>query len=454
MAQAQPDSRAFQEAGAATAATPAFSLVHGDDPGAIALLYDISRELTSILDREELLRRIAERVKRLADYQVFSVMLWNEKHERLEHVFALQYGQEIQLKMTLALGEGLCGTAAQERRPVRVSNVARDPRYIQCELGTGVRSELVVPLVTQGKLIGVLDVESTGCSAFTEQHEQMLATLAPYIAIALENARLYREVRRKEEQLASELATARDIQKQLLPEAAPHVSGLEVGVSYVPAWQLGGDFYDFPSYGEGRMAVAVGDVAGKGTAAALCGALAIGTLREHVAEHPCAPAEMLELLNRRLQGLAVPGRFVAMLFGVYDATSQTLHLSNAGFPRPVVVRDGRVEVVRVEGVPLGLLPDIQYDELRLDLLPGDVIVLCSDGVHEAMNHCEEEFGQARLSEMLAGLAREESAQQIADAILHATHRYAADNGSPSDDCTVVVLKVKPSDRLGRIDPLY
>jgi len=409
--------------------------------GALELLQEISRELTAILDRQELLRRIGERVRPLADYQLFSLMTWNEESQQLEHAFSLRFGKEIQVKKVLQLGEGLCGTAALERKPVRVADVRLDPRYLQCDFGTGVRSELVVPLLAGGKLVGVLDLESTSHDAFTEENERMLATLAPYVAIALENARLYEELREKERRLEQDMATARDIQAQLLPDRPTDINGLEVGVGYAPARQLGGDFYDFPGYGDGQFALAVGDVAGKGTAAALYGALAVGTLREHVAEHPCAPAEMLALLNQRLLRSAVEGRFVALLFGVYDTERQVLRLANAGFPRPLVLRDSRLQAIRVEGVPLGLLPDMQYDEIQITLKCGDVILLCSDGIHEAMNQCEEEFGETGLNTVIAELARDGSAQRIADGILEAAGRHSAPNGGPGDDRTIVVLKV-------------
>ena len=406
----------------------------------LALLDDVSRELTAILDLEELLRRIAERVKRLVDYQLFCVMLWNEKTQLLEHSFSLRYDERIVEKGGFPLGYGLCGTAALSRQPVRVAEVALDPRYVRCGHGVDVRSELVVPLLIQDRLIGVLDLESTSPAAFTAHHERMLTTLASPVAIALENARLYERVRENERRLAHDLAMAREIQQQLLRDAPRGLPGLDLAVGYLPARELGGDFYDFLPYGDGRLAIAVGDVAGKGTAAALYGSLAIGILREHVVGHPCPPAEMLEMMNRRLHHPRLDSRFVAMVFAVYVARARSLALANAGFPQPVLLRDGRIEPVAVEGVPLGLLPDVRYEEKMLALRPGDVVVFCSDGIHEAMNRREEEFGLERLGAMVAKLAQEGSAREIAQGILRAMERHAGSNGGPGDDCTVVVLQ--------------
>lgn len=408
----------------------------------LSLLHEVSRELTSILDREELLRRVAQRVKRLIDYQGFHVMLWSEETQLLENIFCLRFDERIENKGGLRLGTGLCGTAAALRQPLRVPNVHLDPRYIRCGDAVDVRSELVVPLVVKDRLIGVLDLESIEYNAFTEQHEQMLSTLASYVSIALENARLYESLRADEQLLEKDLAMARDIQKRLLPEAPPRLPGLDIAVGYAPARQLGGDVFDFLPYADGRLAVAVGDVAGKATAAALYGALAIGLLRGHVVEHPCEPAEMLESMNEHLRQPRIDNRFMALVFALYDSRSKMLTVGNAGFTRPRLVRGGRVEEVKVDGVPLGILPDIRYEAKKLALQGGDVIVFCSDGIHECVDKHDQEFGLARVETLLAELGKG-SAQEIADGLLRATDRYAAANGAHSDDRTVVVLKVAP-----------
>ena len=407
---------------------------------ALSLLHEVSRELASLLDREQLLSRVAKLTKRLVDYQGFHVMLWNPATQLLEHSFSLRFDERIAIKRGLPLGTGITGTAAALRQSLRVPNVEVDPRYVRCGDAVEVRSELVAPLVFKERLLGVIDLESTQYNAFTEQHEQMLSTLASYVAIALENTRLYEKVSEDEQRLENDLETARDIQKGLLPEAAPRVPGLDIGFGYEPARQLGGDIYDFLPYGDGRLAVAVGDVAGKGAAAALYGSLAIGMVRGHVVEHPCEPAEMLEQLNHHLRHPRLGSRYVAMAYAIYNSTSKILTVGNAGFPRPWLVRGGHAEPVRVEGVPLGLLGDTRYEEKSLALLPGDVVVFCSDGIHECMDKQLEEFGAGRVETLLTELSLS-SAAQVAHGILRATDRYAADNGGPRDDRTVVVLKV-------------
>jgi sigma-B regulation protein RsbU (phosphoserine phosphatase) len=407
----------------------------------LTLLYEVSRELTSILDRQELLRRVAERIKKIVDYDVFSVMLWNEETQLLESVFAMRCNDSLPARLRLPLHQGLTGTAAGERRVLRIHDVTEDPRYIRCESGVEARSELVVPLLMQERLIGVLDLESTKTHAFTAEHERMLQTLGSYVAVALENARLFQETRDTQIRLQEDLDTAREIQRGLLPNGARQVPGLDLAAGYVPARELGGDFYDFLPYGKGRLGFAVGDVSGKGTAAALYGSLAIGMLREHVVTHLCPPAEMLATLNHRLRSSLIDGRFIAMLFAIYDASSRQLTLSNAGGPYPLLVRDGHVVSIRLEGVPLGLLPDTQYDESVIDLEPGDIVLFASDGIVESANHEQEEFGLQRLSALLSGIPPEHSARTIAERILAETDGHTGVGVSSHDDRTLVVLRV-------------
>ena len=416
-------------------------LSHPEQANTLALLYEVSREVTSILDREELLSRVAERVKKIVNYDVFSVMLWNEQSQLLESVFAMCSTDSIAARLRLPLHQGLTGTAAGQRRVLRINDVKEDPRYIRCETGVEARSELVVPLLMQDRLIGVLDLESTAPHAFTLEHERMLSTLASYIAIALENARLFREAKENESRMRSELDTAREIQRQLLPTGAREVPGLDLAAAYVPARELGGDFYDFLPFGQGRLGFMLGDVSGKGTAAALYGSLAIGTIREIVVDHACEPACMLALLNQRLLGARLDSRFIAMLFAIYDAPTRKLTLANAGGPYPLLVRNGQVEAIRLEGVPLGLIPDTQYDQKTIDLEPGDIVLFASDGILESANAAREEFGPERLTTLLSAIPRGDSARDVAEQILAATDGHSGAGIAPHDDRTLVVLRV-------------
>jgi sigma-B regulation protein RsbU (phosphoserine phosphatase) len=310
-----------------------------------------------------------------------------------------------------------------------------------------VRSELVLPLIVQGRLFGVLDLESTKENAFTEGDEHMLSTLAPTVAVALENARLYEKVRAAEQRMAEDLERAREMQRALLPVKLPRVHGLGVGVRYHPARELGGDFYDFLCYRDGRLGIAVGDVSGKGSAAALFGSLGVGIMREHANVHPCPPAEMLAHLNERLHSSRVDGRFIAVVFSVFDPHTRALDVASAGFPRPLLVRNGKAQALAVSGVPLGLLPGSEFDALRLPLEPGEVVAFCSDGIHEQPAFgCEgqaddDEFGFARLAACVEAI-HTASADAIAAEIMRAVEAHAGSEACCLDDRTIVVLKIE------------
>ena len=431
----------FSLLGDADPVPPTFFVAQPEQAQTLSLLYEMSHELTSILDREELLRRIAERVKTLVNYQVFTVMLWNESERMLESVFSLRFEDAIPSRFQMPLNQGITGIAAAERRTIRVVDVRLDPRYLKCDSDVEVRSELVVPLLRQKRLVGVLDLESTEPHAFTEEHERLLNILGSYIAVALENARLFEDARLNQTRLQEDLETAREIQRQLLPSGAREVPGLDLATAYVPARELGGDFYDLLPYGVGRLAIAIGDVSGKGTAAALYGSLAIGILRELVHDREGAAGEMLQLLNERLLAARLDARFIAMQFAIYDAALRELNVANAGGTLPILIRDGSIEEVRITGMPLGLIPEVEFDEVRLALQPGDIVVFASDGIHEAMNKDQEEFGTERLKTVLATVAPSDPGYTVAQRIVKATDDHTGPGRTPHDDRTLMILRV-------------
>jgi sigma-B regulation protein RsbU (phosphoserine phosphatase) len=437
----RPKVTSYAQRGATDPVAPPIFVSNPEQADTITLLYEVSHELTSILDREELLRRIAERVKKIVDYHVFSVMLWNERTQVLETVFAMRYDDAIPSRVQMPLNQGITGAAAAERRTIRVVDVRLDPRYINLGNDVEVRSELVVPLLLQDRLIGVLDLESTEPHAFSAEHERMLNILGSYIAVALENARLFEESRETQSRMQNDLETAREIQRQLLPNGAREVPGLDVATAYVPARELGGDFYDLLPYGVGRLAIVNGDVSGKGTAAALYGSLAIGILRELVHNSEATPSQVLEILNARLIAARLDARFIAMHFGIYDTALRELTLANAGGTLPILIREGLVTEVDITGLPLGMIPEAEYDEVRLALLPGDVVVLASDGIQESTNINLEEYGIERLKKLLATVVPTDPGYTIAQRIVKATDEHAGVGLPPHDDRTLLILRV-------------
>jgi len=402
----------------------------------LSVLNEIATELTSILDLDPLLERVGQLLRRLIDYQMFSVMLLDEKGEELVTRYAWRFGAIQAPQRRISISSGLVGAAVREWRLVNAPDVRRDSRYL--EMNPETRSELIVPLFYKGRIIGVLDLEHTRTGFFTEEHERLITTMAAQVAISIENARLYQAVRRQERQLERDIAMAREVQLRLLPHAAPQLQNAELAVRFLPARTIGGDLYDFLDYGPCRTAIVLGDVSGKAAPAALFAALVSGIMRS-AALLRLDPAPMLAALNDSLQERKLESQYVTMLFALWDDEARTLHVANSGAVQPIFCRSGKSTTVQAEGMPLGLFPDISYDEISVVTEPGDVVVFVSDGITDAEDAKREMYGQDRLANILCA-HRDHSAQQIADAILADVSRFQGDHDR-FDDETIIVLRV-------------
>ena len=403
----------------------------------LILLNEIARELTSILNVDELLKRIAELLSRLIDYQMFSIMLLDSTGEKLQHRFSLRFQENIQLKHDVPLGKGVVGYAVQHQQAVLVPDVNKDPRYIR--LNPETRSELAVPLIYKDKVIGVLDLEHTKRGFFTDDHQRTVTTLAAQVAIAIENARLYEEIARQEKRLERDLALARELQFRLLPQSLPKLANLEVAAKFMPARAIGGDLYDFVNYSQSRLGMVIGDVSGKGAPAAIYAALVSGILRSHAPIEP-GPAEMLRAVNFSLGERRIEGQFVSLIYAVWDDKHRSLQVANSGLPRPLYVHGGKIEVIEATGLPLGLFDDAEYDEFTFKAKPGDMFVFFSDGILDARNKAGDMFGRTRVEKVIAGCA-----EVSADCVVKSLFKAAAEHAGGEeafDDETVVAIQVK------------
>lgn len=403
----------------------------------LEVMNEIATELTSILDLNPLLERVGQLLRRLIDYQIFTVMLLDEKGETLITRYAWRFGYTNAPLRRLPVTSGLVGAAVREWRLVNVPDVRNDPRYLAMNEET--RSELIVPLFYKGHIIGVLDLEHTRAGFFNEDHERILTTLAAQVAISIENARLYQAVRRQERQLERDLSMAREVQLRLLPSSVPQCANAEMAVRFLPARTIGGDLYDFVEYGPGQTAIVLGDVSGKAAPAALFAALVSGIMRSAALQRP-EPAQILGTLNDSLQERKLESQYVTMLFALWNDESRTLKVANSGAVQPVFCRGGTLNTIRAEGFPLGLFPDVAYDELTIVTEPGDAIVFVSDGILDAENAEGEMYGQEKLTGLLCS-RRDSPAQELSDAILADVTRFQAGHDR-FDDETIIVLKVR------------
>lgn len=328
----------------------------------------------------------------------------------------------------------MVGAAAERRETVLAADVSRDPRYIAANPET--RSEMAVPLVYRDRVIGVVDLESPRLGYFNEEHVRVFSTLAPQIAVAIENARLYDRVVRSEALLERDLARARDIQLHLMPGLSPTIPGLEVMVRFQPARELGGDLYDFFNYGKDRHVLVIGDVSGKGSPAALYGAMVTGILRSFAPRH-MGPPELLRRLNQMLLERKIDGHFITLTYAIWEVKTRRLTFANSGMPLPVLVRRGKSHSIRAEGVPLGLLENTDYQDTSVTLEKGDLLAMFSDGIVEAASS-DVEFGMRRLEHIFRQNARR-PLTEILDRVFAEVAKFERGH-PPRDDQTLMLVR--------------
>ena len=402
----------------------------------LLLLNEVARETNSILDVEGVLRRAAEMVKRVIDYQIFSILLYDEVERVFRHRLNVKFDQHIMERSVVSPHEGIVGAAATLRRPVVVPDVSFDPRYISINPET--RSELAIPLLYKHRVIGVMDLESPQLNYFTPDHVQALSILASHLAVSVENARLYEQVARDEARMERDLNAARRLQAALLPPVPGTEFGLDIAARVVSSRELCGDLYDFVPHSTGELGIALGDVSGKGSAAALYGAAAVGIMRSLAPQTP-VPAKILQKLNRVICERRIEDRFMTICFVSWHPASRHLRVSSAGQEPPLIFQRGRCEEVPLAGFPVGMFDDATYDEMSLVLSPGEVFVLYSDGITDTQNAEKTFYGTQRLCAVVESSASR-SAAEIADRCLSNVDEFSG-GAHPFDDRTIVVLKV-------------
>src|SRR5262245_17852790 len=396
-------------------------------------LAEIGREMSSILELDVLLTRIASLTKRLIDYRTFGILLLNEQTQELEMKFAVRYGQGNDAKR-VKVGQGLVGWAAQHKEPVLVEDVTKDSRYLN--LVADAKSELVIPMLIKDRCIGVFDLESDELNAFTKEHKELLTLLASQAAVAIDNARLYEEVRNNEERIEKELRFAQRVQLALQPTEPPKsLREADVAGRFEAAHELGGDLHDFLTPEPHTLVVAVGDVSGKGAPAALYGAFAAELVRSRTLRRRFTPdrfkvSGVLQAMNTTLHERQLEEYYCTLCYAFFDFSRRVVTLSNSGLPYPIHCSATACGQIELPGVPLGSFPGVTYDEVTIELKAGDVFVFCTDGIFEALNEEGTEFGADRLRDVVHA-HRQAPARAIVDAIYDAVTSFRG--GGPQVD---------------------
>ncbi len=397
-------------------------------------LANISREFSSILDLNELLGKIASTVRRIINYDAFSILSIDHDAKALRHLFSIRYDQRVNID-NVPLGKGITGAAATSREVVRVHDTTKDPRYIASH--PDIRSEVAVPLVVQDRVIGVMDLESESVGYFTDDHVRTLALLASQVASSVENARLYQEIAAREKRMEEDLKAARELQRVLLPDARPEIEGMDAAVRLRPARGISGDIYDIFEHPDGQPVIAFGAVSGKGVAAALYGGRMNGLLRT-LAPRRRQPAALMKALHDARLERKVEARYVTLCVLLWDPATRLFVTANAGAIPPMICRGTDIIKLRVEGVPIGLLESREYEEVPFQAEPGDTLVLYSDGITDHLNPAGTEFGRGRLAQLVRQHCQS-AADDMISAIFAELDKFST---IAFDDQTLFVMRVK------------
>ena len=393
-------------------------------------LQKAAQKITSILDLDELIDKVVNEVAQSFGCVEAGIYLHDEARGELVATATCggctKHGKGYGLKIGK---EGLVGHVAATRQMHYAPDVRLDPYYIACVPST--RSEVAIPLLAGGKLVGVFGASHPELDAFPPEQRRMLHALSSHLAVAINNAQLFQRERQAREKMTLEVSEARAIQQALLPKSSPYTPGFSVTGASVPAGPVGGDWYDFIPLDNGRWGLVLADVAGKGTAAALLMSATRGMLRS-LAETACTPAEVLGKLNCLLTDDFPAGRFVTMIYAVFDPANRTLTFANAGHPSPLLIIDGEARFLDTErGLPLGLGKS-DFSECTVPLPEGSRLMFYSDGITEAENVEQEPYGLTRLQNLLA--AGDASPETILDDV------RAFGKIGLTDDATIILIK--------------
>ena len=408
------------------------SLLNLDQVEDLLKVQKAAQKISSILDLEQLIDKVVNEIARSFGCVDSDIYLHDEERGELSLVCAHGCaGCDLcGPGHSLKIGKGMVGYVASTGQMHYAPDVRQDPYYIGCEEST--LSEVAIPLHVEGQLVGVFTASHTDLDAFTACQLRLLQALCSDVAVAIHNARRFQQERKQREQMTREAREARVIQQALLPKTSPCIPGFTVSGLSIPVGAVGGDWYDFIPMEKGRWGLVLADVSGKGTAAALLMSATRGMLRSLV-EAACTPGEVLGKLNRLLIEDFPAGRFVTMVYGVLDPAKRTLTFANAGHPRPLLLTGESAQFLDVErGIPLGLGPG-DFSEVEVNLPMGSRLVFYSDGITEALNQTDEEYGLVRLQEHFS------RADASAESLLEDVRSFA-DGSCLRDDASVILVK--------------
>jgi serine phosphatase RsbU (regulator of sigma subunit) len=411
----------------------------------LRLLLDITKKISRSLDLQEVINLVMDTLGSLIPYDAAGIYVLrcakagesgSGEHTCVFRTEAVRgYDIDELTELRLKMGEGIIGHVALTGEPVISPDVHHDPRYVNARAET--RSEMVAPIISNDEVIGVFDLESDRLNAYTPDDMQVLLLLASQVAIIIEKVMLHEQLVEKK-RLEGQLEVARQVQLELLPAQDPQLEGFDISAYNFPTEEVSGDYYDWVRIYEDQIGIVVADVSGKGVPAALLMAFLRASLRAAI-HIGYAPHISMAKVNYLLWESIERNQFVTAFYSVLDASNRTLAYTNAGHSPPLLLDpDGSARFIERGGLPLGMFRQTRYYEYYLSLEPGQVLVLYTDGVTEAINASGEEYGTERL-ERVVREGRHLRARELID-FIHSDVQKWTDGQGASDDITFFIVK--------------
>ncbi|HEY2964081.1 MAG TPA: GAF domain-containing SpoIIE family protein phosphatase [Pyrinomonadaceae bacterium] len=411
----------------------------------LRMLHDITKKISRSLDLQEVLNLVMDTLDSLIPYDAAGIFvlqctdkeLLPEGEEPCTFKSEAVRGYDIDelSDLHLKLGEGMIGSVALSAAPIIAPDVRKEPIYVNARDQT--RSEMVAPIISNDEVIGVFDLESDELNAYSEDDLEVLMMLASQVAIIIEKVMLHEQLIEKK-RLEGQLEVARQVQLELFPARDPELPGYDISAYNFPTEEVSGDYYDWVSIYEDQIGIVIADVAGKGVPAAILMAFLRASLRAATHVGYATPISMSKV-NLLLWESIERNQFVTAFYGILDASNRTLSYSNAGHNPPLLLNAaGTLRFIERGEQPLGMFQDTRYHEYYLELEPGDVLVLYTDGATEATSPSGEEFGRERLAQAVKN-NYDRTAREIIAGLQMEILEWT-DNAGSHDDVTFFVIK--------------
>ena len=404
----------------------------------LSILNDIATAIASTQSLDQITNLIVKKCVKHLIAEQGSIQLVDEKDFVSPFHTMIRVRDSIDDQDSLRFDKQISNWILEYKKPLLINEFKREEKIaLEGDSFLKIRSLLSVPMIIKGKMIGILSLfNKLAKDGFNENDQRLLSIIAGQSANVIENSRLFEE-EKKFLLIQQEIQVASEIQKNLLPQEMPSIKGYDIYAINIPAQEVGGDYYDFIKIAETKTAVALGDVSGKGLPAAMLMANLQATLRGQLLYCNCAK-DCIKRANNLLHKSTSISKFVTLFFGIIDTENNTLTYCNAGHNKPIFIINGEINKLDKGGLLLGCIEDSEYDEEEILFEKGSTLVIFSDGITEAMNEAEEEYGDERLENILMDNIKE-SSQEIIKNIINDVKLYVGNNRQ-SDDITIMIIK--------------